>query len=128
MKIEHAAYQVAEPVAIAQWYVAHLGMTIKRAQSASPFGHFLADSGDHVMVELYCNPVVPVPDYHAVDPLVAHLAFAADDVAATRQRLIEAGATPVGDVATSPAGDDLAMLRDPWGFAVQLVRRASPMI
>jgi glyoxylase I family protein len=128
MKIEHVAYQVAEPVAVAAWWVAHLGLTIKRAQSASPFGHFLADSGDHVMVEIYFNPAVPLPDYHAIDPLVAHLAFATDDVAATRARLMAAGATPVGEVQTSPAGDDLAMLRDPWGFAVQLVRRAQPMI
>jgi len=128
MKIEHVAYQVADPVAVAAWYVAHLGLTVKRAQSASPFGHFLADDGDHVMVEIYFNPAVPVPDYHAIDPLVAHLAFAADDVAATRERLMTAGATPLGDMQTSPAGDDLAMLRDPWGFAVQLVRRAQPMI
>jgi hypothetical protein len=31
-------------------------------------------------------------------------------------------------VTWSDGGDDLAMLRDPWGFPVQLVRRAKPMI
>ena len=128
MKIEHTAYQVEDPVALARWYVEHLGMTIKRAQSASPFGHFLADDGDAVMLEFYANPTVAVPDYGRMDPLILHLAFSADDVAAARARLIAAGATPVGDVQHTEAGDVLAMLRDPWGLAVQLVRRRTPMI
>jgi hypothetical protein len=25
-------------------------------------------------------------------------------------------------------GDELAMLRDPWGFAIQLVKRHTPML
>ena len=33
MKIEHAAYQIEDPVATAAWYVKHLGMTVKRAQT-----------------------------------------------------------------------------------------------
>jgi len=41
--------------------------------------------------------------------------------------LLQAGATTEGEVTTTPFGDDLAMLRDPWGFAVQLVKRAVPM-
>ena len=128
MKIEHTAYQVDDPVALARWYVTHLGMTIKRAQTASPFGHFLADDGDSVMLEFYANPRVPQPDYRAMDPLLLHIAFSADDVPATRSRLIAAGATPEGDVQQNDAGDVLAMLRDPWGLAVQLVSRRSPMI
>jgi glyoxylase I family protein len=128
LRIEHTAYQVADPVALASWYVAHLGMTIKRAQQVSPFGHFLADAGDHVMLEFYNNPRISTPDYRAIDPLVLHLAFSAGDVAATRVRLLAAGATPEGDVQVTDAGDHVAMLRDPWGLAVQLVKRAQPMI
>jgi glyoxylase I family protein len=128
VKIEHTAYQVEDPVALARWYVAHLGMTIKRAQTASPFGHFLADDGDAVMLEFYANPKVRVPDYRTMDSLVLHLAFATGDVAATRARLIAAGATAEGDVQQNEAGDVLAMLRDPWGLAVQLVKRRTPMI
>ncbi|MEZ4702532.1 MAG: hypothetical protein R2834_19520 [Rhodothermales bacterium] len=29
---------------------------------------------------------------------------------------------------TTPAGDALAMLRDPWGMAIQLCSRAEPMV
>lgn len=128
MKIEHTAYQVADPVAMARWYVDHLGLTVKRAQHEPPFGQFLADDGDAVMLEVYHSPKVPVPDYRAIDPLVLHLAFWTDDVPATRARLLAAGATAEGEAIRTPAGDHVAMLRDPWGLALQLVHRASPMI
>lgn len=128
MKLEHTAYQVEDPVALAAWYVAHLGMTIKRKQDASPFGHFLADDGETVMLEFYNNPKVRVPDYRAIDPLVLHIAFRADDVAGVRAKLLAAGATPEGEIRQDAMGDTLAMLRDPWGLAVQLVKRVTPMI
>jgi len=128
MKIEHVAYQVANPVDVSAWYVRHLGLTVKRAQSVEPFGHFLADDGDSVMLEFYRFPAVPVPDYWQMDPTVVHIAFATADLSATRQRLIAAGATAVGEVSQNHLGDELAMLRDPWGLAIQLVKRQTRMI
>jgi catechol 2,3-dioxygenase-like lactoylglutathione lyase family enzyme len=128
MKIEHAAYQIQDPVAVADWYVKHLGMSIKRAQPDRPFGQFLADGAGTVMLEFYNHPKVEVPDYRRIDPLILHVAFSVDDVAEARQRLLSAGATPEGEVTVTDAGDHLAMLRDPWGFPVQLVHRRSPMI
>ncbi len=128
MKIEHTAYQVEDPVAVARWYAEHLGMTVKRAQHERPFGQFLADKGDTVMLEFYNNPKVGVPDYRAIDPLILHIAFWSDDVAGTRTALLAAGATSEGDVQVTPAGDTVAMLRDPWGLAIQFVHRAQPMI
>lgn len=128
MKIEHVAFQVADPVAAASWYVDHLGLQVKRAEAALPFGHFLADDGGTVMLEFYCNPAIPVPDYRQADPRLLHVAFAAADVARTHARLLAAGATDEGGVTTNAAGDTLAMVRDPWGLAVQLVQRAQPML
>ena len=128
MKIEHVAFQVADPPAFAAWYVEHLGLVVKRAQTAAPFGHFLADDGGAVMVEVYANASLPVPDYRTMNPLQLHLAFRADDLPGTRERLLAAGATPEGEIVRNDMGDTVAMLRDPWGLAVQLVRRASPMI
>jgi glyoxylase I family protein len=128
MKIEHLALQVPDPVALARWYHEQLGLSIKRSQTESPFGQFLADDGDAVMLEFYNHPKAPVPDYRAIDPLVLHIAFWADDVAGTRARLIAAGATPQGEVVETPAGDQLAMLRDPWGIPIQFVKRAARMI
>ena len=128
MKIEHTAYQVGDPVSVAQWYVAHLGLTVKRSQAEPPFMHFLADDGNAVMLEFYNNPAVEVPNYRELHPFVYHLAFKTDDVNETRKRLLAAGATAEGDVTTSPAGDVLAMLRDPWGLPLQLLKRKTPMI
>lgn len=128
MKIEHTAYQVDDPVALAAWYGAHLGLMVKRAQSEPPFGYFLADDSGTVMLEFYRQAHLPVPDYRSMDPLLLHLAFLADDVAAVRTRLMAAGATPEGEVVRNPAGDEVAMLRDPWGLTIQLIRRAKPMI
>jgi catechol 2,3-dioxygenase-like lactoylglutathione lyase family enzyme len=128
MKIEHTAYQVADPVALSRWYVAHLGLQIKRAQAESPFGHFLADDSGTVMLEFYKQTHLPVPDYRSMDPLLLHLAFLADDVGTVRARLMTAGATAEGNVVRNAAGDEVAMLRDPWGLTIQLIRRAQPMI
>ena len=108
MKIEHVALQVSDPVALSRWYVEHLGLTVKRAQAESPFGHFLGDDGDAVMLEFYGYPNLPVPDYFRMEPLLLHVAFHVDDVAATRTRLMGAGAAPVGQVTETAANGPAA--------------------
>lgn len=128
MKIEHLAMLVKDPPAVAQWYVNHLGLRVVRQGPAPTHMHFLADDGNHVMIEIYANDSVPLPDYAAMDPLVLHLALVSHDMQADHARLIAAGCTPVGDISTTPAGDRLAMLRDPWGFALQIAHRQNPMI
>jgi glyoxylase I family protein len=128
VKLEHVALQVEDPVAVARWYVDHLGLTVARAQEESPFGHFLADEGRSVLIEIYRNPKASLPDYRQMDPLLLHLAFSAEDVAGTRTRLLEAGATTESEVQVNEGGDEMAMLRDPWGVAIQIVRRKRSMI
>jgi glyoxylase I family protein len=128
VKLEHVALQVEDPVAVARWYVDHLGLTVARAQEESPFGHFLADEGRSVLIEIYRNPKASLPDYRQMDPLLLHLAFSAEDVAGTRARLLGAGATAEGEMQVTENGDEMAMLRDPWGLAIQIVRRKRSMI
>jgi uncharacterized glyoxalase superfamily protein PhnB len=128
MRIEHFAYQTNDPVAAAQWYSAHLGCLVRRASGPPTHTYFLADSAGNVMIEFYNHPRVETPDYRNMDPLLVHLAFCSEDPAADRDRLVRAGATVVDDLVTTPLGDALVMLRDPWGFAIQLVRRAMPMV
>lgn len=128
MKIEHIACQVEDPAAAADWYVKNLGFTIKRKHGEPAHAHFLADSTGQVMIEIYNNPAAPVPDYNSMDPLVLHLAFVSNDVDADRQMLMDAGAKPEGDAERTPGGDRIAMLRDPWGFPIQLCKRAEPMV
>jgi len=128
MKIEHVAYMVKDPPATAAWYVEHLGFEIKRAMDVSPYGHFLADGSGAVMLEIYNNPAARVPDYAAIDPLVLHLAGTSSLVNADYARLVAAGATGIKPPRQGSSGDTIAMLRDPWGFALQLVTRAEPIM
>lgn len=128
MKIEHLALNVPDPLAMARWYVDHLGLTVKRRFLEAPWGHFLADDSGTVMIEIYGNDKAPALDLTSVAPPALHLAFVSKDIAADVARLSAAGATLVSGPETAANGDGLAMLRDPWGVCLQLVKRTQPMI
>jgi len=128
IRIEHVALNVKDPVAMAEWYCRHLGMRIVRKGPAPANARFISDGGKNIMLELYNNPPDAVPDYASIDPLVLHIAFMVEDVKGIREKLIAAGATPIGDVSIIPSGDEIAMLRDPWGVAIQFIKRAEPML
>ena len=127
MKIEHVAYNVADPVAMAAWYGEHLSLTIVRHIPGPTHTHFLADDHGSTVIEIYCNPPDAVPDYRSMDPLLLHLAFVSLDPTADCARLVAAGATFVSELHT-PDGSHIMMLRDPWGLALQLCRRSSPLV
>lgn len=129
MNIEHIAWQVQDPHAVAHWYVKHLGFTIKRSAREPVPVVFMADSSDQIMIEIYNNPKAAIFDYEQLDPLQLHLAFKCDQVTSESKRLLEAGCTQVQEIGDgSPGTDHIMMLRDPFGFAIQLCRRAEPMV
>ena len=127
MRIEHFAFNVKEPILIAAWYCNHLGFTVKHKFDHAPHTHFLADESGKVMIEIYCNPTDQVPDYFSMDPLIVHLAFVSDNPEVDALRLIAAGAREVDDVKLKD-GSHLKMLKDPWGFSIQLCKRGISMI
>jgi catechol 2,3-dioxygenase-like lactoylglutathione lyase family enzyme len=127
MKLEHVALNVADPVAMTAWYCQHLGLTIVRQVGPPTHTHFLADDSGQVLLEIYLNPPDQVPAYARMDPLLLHLAFVSTDPRADAARLLAAGATMAGETQL-PDGSLLLMLRDPWGLAIQLCRRATPML
>jgi catechol 2,3-dioxygenase-like lactoylglutathione lyase family enzyme len=110
---------------MAAWYVTHLGMRIIRKMDKAQ-GHFLADPQNAGIIEIYGNDEDAIPDYASMHPLRLHLAFLSDDPDATIAALTAAGATLVENE-KKPDGTQLAMLRDPWGLAIQLVKRATPL-
>jgi glyoxylase I family protein len=128
MRIEHIGYMMREPVKAAEWYVKNLGFVVMREGKPPANARFLADSSKKAMVEIYNNPKAKVPDYASMDPLILHLAVSTDDVEGMRKKLLAAGATPCEDTYTTDTGDTIAVVRDPWGFPVQLVKRARPML
>ncbi len=127
MKIEHLAFNVEDPLAMGRWYVEHLGFQVRRRTVEPPYAHFLADDSGTVMLEIYGNREAPVPDYRNLDTPPCTCAVS-ENVQADADRLVKAGATLEAAPQTLPTGDTLAMLRDPWGLAIQLVKRGTPMI
>ena len=128
MRIEHTGIQVENPAAMADWYVKNLGFQCRRSSDTPVPVRFIADDSGKVMLEIYNNPEVSAPDYSAMNPLQLHVAFVCDDVKRAVERLVRAGATVVAGPDIKPNGDELAMLRDPWGLPIQLCRRDSPMV
>ena len=128
MKIEHLALQIPDPAAMADWYCENLGFTVKRSADTPVPVRFIADDSGNTILEIYNNPKATMPDYFSMDPLLLHIAFACDDVPATFEILKAAGAKEITAPEFLDNGDHLAMLRDPWGVAVQLVNRAEPFV
>lgn len=126
MKIEHVAFNVADPVSTAEWYCKHCGLRVVRHIPQPAQTHFLADA-DATVLEIYCNPPDQIPDYRNMNPLLFHLALASSDPTADARRLVTAGATYVEEVKL-PDGSHLIMLRDPWGIALQLCKRTKPLL
>ena len=128
LRFEHFAINVEDPVAMAQWYCANLGMQVVRRGDPPASMHFLADANGTVVVEIYTQLPDQVPDYAGMHPMLLHLAFDVEDAQAVHDQLVGAGATTVGGVTVNDAGDHMAMLRDPWGFCLQLCQRVEPMV
>jgi len=127
MKLEHVALNVADPRQMAAWYECHMGLTVVRRITTAPYTHFLADDGGTVLLEIYHNPPDQVPAYADMDPLICHLAFVSSDPESDKDRLLAHGASWIRDERLGD-GSLLIMLRDPWGLAIQLCRRSTPMI
>lgn len=128
MKLEHVALNVEDPKAMAEWWAENLGMKVVLANDESPFIHFVVDSAGVSMLELYNNPAAEKTDYAAMSSFSLHIAFSSSDIEADRADLIARGATAEGEISTTPAGDKLAFLRDPWNVPFQFVQRLKPLI
>jgi len=125
---EHIAFNVSDPAAVAKWYCDHLGMKLVRTSPPPSNTHFIGDPAGNILFELYNNPSAPVPNYDSLSHMALHVAFMVKDVKAIRDSLIAAGAKLVEDITSTPTGDQVLMLRDPWGRAIQFVKRVSPML
>ena len=125
MRFEHVAINVPDSKAMADWYVEHCGLQVVIEVEGPPHTRFLADQQGNTCIEIYQNTDAPIPDYHQQHHLVYHHAFAVEDLNATKNALIEAGASFVEDIEL-PNGTRLLMLKDPWGIPLQLVNRVNP--
>ena len=125
---EHVALNVENPAGMAKWWCENLGMKIVRKGPPPVNMYFISDAGGNMMLEIYHNPPDAVPDYRSMNPLMLHVAFMVDDVKGTCRKLIAAGAAVASEATVTDSGDELAMLRDPWGVPIQILKRANPML
>ncbi len=126
MRIEHIAFNVPDPRAAADWYVAHLGMRLVRSGPAPKHGRFVADAAG-IMIELYDDPDDRHFDLRGLGAPTFHLALVSADLDADLKRLVEAGAGRIGEVNVTARNDRLAFLRDPFGLVLQLAQRGTPI-
>ncbi|MFP4431499.1 MAG: VOC family protein [Spirochaetota bacterium] len=122
---EHLALNVRGQKAVEDWYREHLGFAVVRRYSAG--ASFLADSTGRIVFELYSRDDVPYFDGEGTHSLTVHIAYECDDVEGTAKDLLSAGATEDIPLTTSPDGDVVIMLRDPFGITIQLIDRVEPL-
>ena len=117
MKLEHVAIDVADPEAFKAWWCENLGFRV------SPNPGFIMDDSGTAGLEVYRTGETPsAPDYGSMNSMTFHVAFVSDDVKADVDRLVAAGATVEQLKLDNPAFH-MAILRDPWGVAIQLCKR-----
>ncbi len=119
MKLEHIGYNVQEPQKLMDWWCANLGF--KQVHPA-----FIVDSTGAMAIEFYRNEQAPFVDWKSTSPLAMHIAFLSEDVDADAARLVAAGAELLETVHKD--GFDMAMLRDPFGMAIQFVKRGTAIL
>jgi catechol 2,3-dioxygenase-like lactoylglutathione lyase family enzyme len=128
LRFEHLALNVADPQSTANWYVENLGMKVVRQSGAPSFTNFVADNEKHLMIELSTNAAAPILDLSKFNTVSLHFAFVVDDVRSLRTGLIEAGATLAEEIRETNTGDQVLVLRDPWGFPIQFIKRTEALL
>lgn len=113
---------------MSDWYGSNLAMKLLRSLKPPHNTRFLSDTDGNMMLEFYTNPDVAVLDFWAIGPGQLHIAFIVDDIKDIRDKLVAAGAKLEMDVVVTEGGDQIIMLRDPWGVPIQFLKRSEPMM
>jgi len=118
MKLEHFAVDVPDAEAFIAWWCENLGL-----RRSAPGSAFILDDSGVMGIEVYRTGETPAaPDYKSMNSMTFHIAFESRDVKADVDRLVGAGAT-LEQLKTENPAFHMAILRDPWGVAIQLCRR-----
>lgn len=129
MIIEHVAFVVKDPEAACAWYCEHVGMREVRRGGGGDI--FVSDENGSTILQLEDARLVSdkedVADHARRDARQLHLAFSVDDVGGDCRRLLAAGAAMEGEILVTHDGDEMVLLRDPWGLPFQLVKRKEEM-
>ena len=129
MLIEHLAFVVKDPEAVCKWYCSHLGLRELRRGGGGDI--FVCDEEGSTILQLEDARLVSededIADHANRDARQLHLAFCTEDVIGECERLEAAGAVKEGDALVTEDGDEMVLMRDPWGLPFQLVNRKEKM-
>jgi glyoxylase I family protein len=126
MKIEHIGLLVSDAHGMARWYEEHLGFVNRRTGTDSVGGvDFISDPDQEAMLELFSNSELRMTDWTTLPPTQVHIALCSEDPEADSLRLQAAGATFIERAVRKGPGDELLLLRDPWGVVLQLAKRGT---
>jgi catechol 2,3-dioxygenase-like lactoylglutathione lyase family enzyme len=107
-----------------EWYRDNLGFKILRRAGDDVDGvSFVVDGEGKTVLELGKLPEGPPLDGRSLLPLQLHIAVECEDPNAEAERLISAGAELLGESPRSSYKGEKILIRDPWGYTIQLVNR-----
>lgn len=128
MKIEHIGICVAAPISMGEWYRDNLGFKVIRYAGNDVDGvSFVVDSEGKTVLELGKLPEGPPLDARSLLPLQLHIAVECENPSAEAERLTSAGAELVGESPRNSYEGEKVLIRDPWGYTIQLVNRKSKL-
>ncbi len=111
-----------------KWYRDNLGFRIIRSAGDDTDGvSFVIDGESNTILELGKLPEGPPLDGRSLLPLQLHIAIECEDPAAEVERLIKAGAELVGESPRNKYKGEKILIRDPWGYTIQLVNRENKL-
>jgi len=128
VRAEHIGICVPAPISMGNWYRDHLGFEILRSGGDDAEGVcFIMDSAGKTVLELGKLAKGPPLDPRSFLPLQLHIAIDCDDPTAEAQRLMAAGAELIGESPRNAYPGEKILIRDPWGFAIQLLNRQTKL-
>jgi catechol 2,3-dioxygenase-like lactoylglutathione lyase family enzyme len=136
LQLDHVGLSVADLEAQAEWYSRALGLVQLEPGGIPAVGLrvvFLVEPDEKWAIELLNRPgsqprprASSAPE-HVLSQGYGHLCLRVDDVDATYDRVIAAGATPIMPPGESPvSGVRMAFVADPEGNFIEMLDRPGP--
>lgn len=124
VRFEHLHLNVADKAATAAWYVRNVGLEIVSTENQEVV--YVADPDHHFMFEFSSIPGLRT-NYADIELDAFHVAFEGHKtIEAVAERMLEHGATPLGEIYRNKVGDYVLNLRDINGLNAQLLHRVDP--
>jgi hypothetical protein len=128
LKIEHIGICVTAPISMGEWYRENLGFKIIQSAGDDNDGvSFIADDEGSVILEFGKLPEGPPLDGRSLVPLQLHIAVECEHPSAEAERLISSGAELLGESPRNGYKGEKILIRDPWGYTIQLVNRQNKL-